>query len=156
LGGGERGPSTPRLLRFAQRPLAQDDNLTRSNAEAVIITPMTFQQLLQGAEVLSQSGNPALPGGIRFAAGAAGTVFVAMKGETSDGNRFIDQAIAAGAVAVVTDSATETRVRRLPGRRLRMGGGRWRLSANFYRHPAERIANTGITGRTEKARLRFD
>ena len=34
-----------------------------------------------------------------------GTVFVAMKGETSDGNRFIDQAIAAGAVAIVTDSA---------------------------------------------------
>jgi UDP-N-acetylmuramyl tripeptide synthase len=30
----------------------------------------------------------------------AGTVFVAMKGETSDGNRFIDQAIVAGAVAI--------------------------------------------------------
>jgi len=27
-----------------------------------------------------------------------------MKGESSDGNRFIDQAIAAGAIAIVTDS----------------------------------------------------
>ena len=70
---------------------------------------MTFQQLLQGAEVLSQSGNPAVAG-VEYDSRRVrpGTVFVAMKGETSDGNRFIDQAIAAGAVAIVTDSAAET------------------------------------------------
>jgi UDP-N-acetylmuramoyl-L-alanyl-D-glutamate--2,6-diaminopimelate ligase len=70
---------------------------------------MTFQQLLQGAEVLSQSGNPAVAG-VEYDSRRVrpGSVFVAMKGETSDGNRFIDQAIAAGAVAVVTDSAAET------------------------------------------------
>src|ERR1039458_2323425 len=69
---------------------------------------MTFQQLLQGAEVLSQNGNPAIAG-VEYDSRRVrpGTVFVAMKGETSDGNRFIDQAIAAGAVAIVTDSATE-------------------------------------------------
>src|SRR5208282_1434771 len=73
-----------------------------------IITLMTFQQLLQGAEVLSQSGNPAVAG-VEYDSRRVrpGTVFVAMKGETSDGNRFIDQAIAAGAVAIVTDSVAE-------------------------------------------------
>jgi UDP-N-acetylmuramoyl-L-alanyl-D-glutamate--2,6-diaminopimelate ligase len=88
---------------------------------------MTFQQLLQGAEVLSQSGNPGVAG-VEYDSRRVrpGTVFVAMKGETSDGNRFIDQAIAAGAVAIVTDSAPKRRVLRWLGRRLCMDGGRLR------------------------------
>jgi UDP-N-acetylmuramoyl-L-alanyl-D-glutamate--2,6-diaminopimelate ligase len=79
---------------------------------------MTFQQLLQGAEVLSSSGNPAVAG-VEYDSRRVrpGIVFVAMKGESSDGNRFIDQAIAAGAVAIVSDSATEAPPPRLPGRK---------------------------------------
>jgi UDP-N-acetylmuramoyl-L-alanyl-D-glutamate--2,6-diaminopimelate ligase len=79
---------------------------------------MTFQQLLQGAEILSQSGNPAVTG-VEYDSRRVcpGTVFVAMKGESSDGNRFIEQAIAAGAVAVVTDSAAETPRPGVGGRR---------------------------------------
>jgi UDP-N-acetylmuramoyl-L-alanyl-D-glutamate--2,6-diaminopimelate ligase len=118
---------------------------------------MTFQQLLQGAEVLFQRGNPGVAG-VEYDSRRvkAGTVFVAMKGETSDGNRFIDQAIAAGAVAVVTDSATESPrasvawAQVLHGRRALA-----RLSANFYKHPAERIANTGITGTNGKSTTAF-
>jgi UDP-N-acetylmuramoyl-L-alanyl-D-glutamate--2,6-diaminopimelate ligase len=69
---------------------------------------MTFQQLLEGAEVLSQSGNPSVTS-VEYDSRriGPGKVFVAMKGETSNGNRFIDQAIAAGAVAVVSDSVAE-------------------------------------------------
>ena len=123
----------------------------------VIITPMTFQQLLQGAEVLSQSGNPAVTG-VEYDSRRVlpGTVFVAMKGETSDGNRFIDQAIAAGAVAVVTDSAAESPrpaiafAQVVHGRRALA-----RLSANFYKRPAERIANSGITGTNGKSTTAF-
>ena len=118
---------------------------------------MTFQQLLQGAEVLSQSGNPAVAG-VEYDSRRArpGTVFVAMKGETSDGNRFIDQAIAAGAVAIVTDSAAEglrpgaAWAQVVHGRRALA-----RLSANFYKRPAERIANTGITGTNGKSTTAF-
>src|SRR5271157_574664 len=118
---------------------------------------MTFQQLLQGAEVLSQSGNPAVAG-VEYDSRRVrpGTVFVAMKGETSDGNRFIDQAIAAGAVAIVTDSAAEVPrpavawAQVVHGRRALA-----RLSANFYRRPAERIANTGITGTNGKSTTAF-
>src|SRR5271167_4596241 len=101
---------------------------------------MTFQQLLQGAEVLSQSGNPAVTG-VDYDSRRVrpGAVFVAMKGESSDGNRFIDQAIAAGAVAVVTDSATETPRPNVSWAQV-MHGRRAlaRLSANFYKRPAER------------------
>jgi UDP-N-acetylmuramoyl-L-alanyl-D-glutamate--2,6-diaminopimelate ligase len=118
---------------------------------------MTFQQLLQGAEVLSQSGNPAVAG-VEYDSRRArpGIVFVAMKGETSDGNRFIDQAIAAGAVGIVTDSAAEAPrpavawAQVVNGRRALA-----RLSANFYKRPAERIANTGITGTNGKSTTAF-
>ncbi|HLX83992.1 MAG TPA: UDP-N-acetylmuramoyl-L-alanyl-D-glutamate--2,6-diaminopimelate ligase [Terriglobales bacterium] len=118
---------------------------------------MTFQQLLQGAEVLSQSGNAAITG-VEYDSRRVrpGTLFVAMKGESSDGNRFIDQAIASGAVAIVTDSATEAPrpgvawAQVVHGRRALA-----RLSANFYKRPGERIANTGITGTNGKSTTAF-
>ena len=118
---------------------------------------MTFQQLLDGVEVLSQSGNPPVTG-VAYDSRRVrpGTVFVAMKGESSDGNRFIDQAIAAGAVAIVTDSATESprpavAWAHVPHGRRALA----RLSANFYKRPAERIANTGITGTNGKSTTAF-
>jgi len=118
---------------------------------------MTFQQLLEGAEFLSQSGNAPVKGldydsrRIR-----PGFVFVAMKGESSDGNRFIDAAMAAGAVAIVTDSATEpprpnVAWAQVPHGRRALA----RLSANFYKRPAERIANSGITGTNGKSTTAF-
>jgi UDP-N-acetylmuramoyl-L-alanyl-D-glutamate--2,6-diaminopimelate ligase len=118
---------------------------------------MTFQQLLDGAEVLSQSGNPPVAG-VEYDSRRVrpGTVFVAMKGESSDGNRFIDQALAAGAVAIVTDSAAEAprpgvAWAQVPSGRRALA----RLSANFYKRPAERIANTGITGTNGKSTTAF-
>ena len=122
---------------------------------------MTFQQLLDGAEILSRSGNSAGNAaitGVDYDSRRIrpGFVFVAMKGETSDGNRFIDQAIAAGAVAIVTDSTTEVPrpgvawAQAPHGRRALA-----RLSANFYKRPAERIANTGITGTNGKSTTAF-
>jgi UDP-N-acetylmuramoyl-L-alanyl-D-glutamate--2,6-diaminopimelate ligase len=118
---------------------------------------MTFQQLLDGAEILSASGNPDVTG-IEYDSRRVkpGCAFVAMHGETSDGNRFIDAAIQAGAVAVVTDSPAEKPREGIAwalvphGRRALA-----RLSANFYKHPAERIAITGITGTNGKSTTAF-
>ena len=69
---------------------------------------MTFQQLLDGAEFLAQSGNPDVTS-VEYDSRRVkpGSAFVAMRGETSDGNRFIDQAIQSGVVAIITDSAAE-------------------------------------------------
>ena len=118
---------------------------------------MDFQQLLDGAEVLSQSGNPGVTG-VEYDSRRVkpGTAFVAMRGETSDGNRFIDQAIQAGAVAVVTDSSAQT-PRPGVGWALVPHGRRAlaRVSANFYKHPAERLAIIGITGTNGKSTTAF-
>ncbi len=118
---------------------------------------MTFQHLLDGAEVLAQTGDCSVSG-VEYDSRRVkpGTVFVAMRGETSDGNRFIDQAIQAGAVAVVTDSP-EQKPREGVAWALVPHGRRAlaRLSANFYKRPAERIAITGITGTNGKSTTAF-
>ena len=118
---------------------------------------MTFQQLLDGAEVLAHSGDPGVSS-VEYDSRRVkpGNVFVAMHGGSSDGNRFIDQAIEAGAVAVVTDS-TEEKPRPNVAWAVVSHGRRAlaRVSANFYKKPAERIAVTGITGTNGKSTTAF-
>jgi UDP-N-acetylmuramoyl-L-alanyl-D-glutamate--2,6-diaminopimelate ligase len=118
---------------------------------------MTFQHLLDGAEFLSQSGNPDVTG-VEYDSRRVkpGSIFLAMRGESSDGNRFIDKAIQAGAVAIVTDSEAEKPREGIAwalvphGRRALA-----RISENFYKRPAERIAVTGITGTNGKSTTAF-
>lgn len=118
---------------------------------------MTFEQLLEGAEVLSQSGSAAVSG-LEYDSRRIrrGDVFVAMKGESSDGNRHIDSAIRAGAVAVITDSASEKAREGVAWAQVTHGRRALaRLSANFYKRPAERLAVTGITGTNGKSTTAF-
>ena len=118
---------------------------------------MNFLQLLHGAEVLAQSGNPKISG-LEYDSRRVkpGDAFIAMRGESSDGNKFIDRAIAQGAVAIVSDSGSETP--REGVARAQVSHGRRalaRLSANFYKHPAERLAVAGITGTNGKSTTAF-
>ena len=118
---------------------------------------MTFLELLDGAEVLFQSGNAEITG-VQYDSRrlCPGDCFVAMRGETTDGNRHIDAAVAQGAVAVVTDSAAEQPraavawAQVVHGRRALA-----RLSANFYRRPAEKLSITGVTGTNGKTTTAF-
>jgi UDP-N-acetylmuramoyl-L-alanyl-D-glutamate--2,6-diaminopimelate ligase len=118
---------------------------------------MTFLQLLHGAEILAQSGNPGVSG-IEYDSRRVkpGDAFVAMRGESSDGNQFIDKAVTAGAVAIVSDSSAEkpregVAWAHVPHGRRALA----RLSTNFYRRPAERLAVTGITGTNGKSTTAF-
>jgi UDP-N-acetylmuramoyl-L-alanyl-D-glutamate--2,6-diaminopimelate ligase len=118
---------------------------------------MTFLQLLRGAEILAQSGNPGVSR-LEYDSRRVkpGDVFVAMRGEASDGNKFIDKAMAAGAVAIVSDSLTEkpregVAWAQVPHGRRALA----RLSANFYGRPAERLTVTGITGTNGKSTTAF-
>src|SRR6266446_3685259 len=118
---------------------------------------MTFQQVLDGAEVLAHSGDPGVSS-VEYDSRRVkpGCVFVAMRGESSDGNKFIDKAISAGAVAVVTDSVTEkprdgVAWAVVPNGRRALA----RVSANFYKKPAEKLAVTGITGTNGKSTTAF-
>ncbi len=116
---------------------------------------MNFLELLDGAEYLAQQGNPTITG-LDYDSRRVkpGWCFVAIRGETTDGNRHIDTALQAGALAVVSDS--------LPPRPgvpwAQVNHGRRalaRLSANFYGRPAERLAITGITGTNGKTTTSF-
>jgi UDP-N-acetylmuramoyl-L-alanyl-D-glutamate--2,6-diaminopimelate ligase len=116
---------------------------------------MNFLELLDGAECLAQQGNPRIAG-LDYDSRRVkpGWCFVAMHGETTDGNRYIDAALHAGAVAVVSDvlppRPNVAWAQVIHGRRALA-----RLSANFYGRPAERLAITGITGTNGKTTTSF-
>jgi UDP-N-acetylmuramoyl-L-alanyl-D-glutamate--2,6-diaminopimelate ligase len=118
---------------------------------------MNLQTLLDGAEFLSVQGDATVRG-IDYDSRRIeeGFLFVAMHGESTDGNNYIDQAIAKGASAVVTDSAEQAPRKDVAwvvvphGRRALA-----KLSANFYKRPAERIRITGVTGTNGKTTTTF-
>jgi UDP-N-acetylmuramoyl-L-alanyl-D-glutamate--2,6-diaminopimelate ligase len=117
---------------------------------------MKFLDLLADVETSGEGGGNPTIAGVEYDSRRVrpGYLFVAMKGETSDGNRFINQAIAAGAIAVVTDSDRElagVAWARVPHGRRAMA----RLSADFYGRPAEKLGVTGITGTNGKSTTAF-
>ena len=85
-----------------------------------------------------------------------GSLFVAMQGETTDGNRYIEQAVARGAAAVVTDSAAaydatangplEVAIAEVPHGRRALAA----IAANVFDHPERKIRLSGITGTNGK------
>jgi UDP-N-acetylmuramoyl-L-alanyl-D-glutamate--2,6-diaminopimelate ligase len=85
-----------------------------------------------------------------------GAVFVAMKGGSTDGNRYIEKARAAGALGVITDSAQSfdhLLVFQPELAVLEVEHGRRALaeaSAAFFGHPERKLAATGITGTNGK------
>jgi UDP-N-acetylmuramoyl-L-alanyl-D-glutamate--2,6-diaminopimelate ligase len=92
---------------------------------------------------------------------APGAVFVAMKGGSTDGNRYIDKALAAGALGIITDSSQtfdHLLVYRPDIPVLEVENGRRALaqaSAAFFGHPERKLAATGITGTNGKTTTAF-
>ncbi len=83
-----------------------------------------------------------------------GCVFVAMKGEKVDGSIFIDNAIAAGAEAIVTESGQakcRATIIVVPNAREALAD----LAANFFQHPAKHLKVGGITGTNGKTTTAF-
>src|SRR5207237_1260048 len=121
-----------------------------------IIAWMRFREIMGDVETVSIVGDA----DIRSVAYDSrkvrpGFLFVAMRGESSDGNRFIDAELRAGAVAVVSDSASASPAnvafaRVAHGRRALAG-----ISANFYGRPAARLKLTGVTGTNGKTTTTF-
>jgi UDP-N-acetylmuramoyl-L-alanyl-D-glutamate--2,6-diaminopimelate ligase len=88
-----------------------------------------------------------------------GALFVAMRGESTDGNRYLRSAIEAGAVAVVTDSRQSfafAGARGLPAALIENGRRALAtLSANFYGHPERSLSLSAITGTNGKTTTAF-
>src|ERR1700729_2218533 len=90
-----------------------------------------------------------------------GDVFVAMRGGVADGNRYIDVAVAQGAVAVVTDSREAYERVRLDHRGIAVAlveHGRRALAeagSAVLGHPQHKLALSGVTGTNGKTTTAF-
>jgi UDP-N-acetylmuramoyl-L-alanyl-D-glutamate--2,6-diaminopimelate ligase len=90
-----------------------------------------------------------------------GAVFVAMRGETTDGNQYIAAAIERGARAVITDSRQIWNVGRSKHPQVPfylVANGRRTLaevSANLFDHPERRLALSAVTGTNGKTTTAF-
>jgi UDP-N-acetylmuramoyl-L-alanyl-D-glutamate--2,6-diaminopimelate ligase len=116
---------------------------------------MNFVELLDGAEYVAQQGDPEIAG-LDYDSRRVkpGWCFVAMHGGSTDGNQYIDVALRAGAVAVVSDTLPPRGD--IPWAQVQHGRRALaRLSANFYGRPAQRLSITGITGTNGKTTTTF-
>ncbi len=120
---------------------------------------MNWKELIEEVTAVGAGGDSAQPiTGVEYDSRRVrpGAVFVAMKGGSTDGNRYVEKAIAAGALGVITDSAQKFDHLLVfqPGLPiLEVEHGRRALaqaSAAFFGHPERRLAATGITGTNGK------
>ena len=81
---------------------------------------------------------------------APGSIFVALQGVHADGGTFVRDAVARGAVAIVSEAAAPEHAGaawvRVPDARLALAG----LSAALYGNPSEELTLVGITGTNGK------
>ncbi|HEY6377116.1 MAG TPA: UDP-N-acetylmuramoyl-L-alanyl-D-glutamate--2,6-diaminopimelate ligase, partial [Edaphobacter sp.] len=124
---------------------------------------MDWNEVLREVSVLECAGGPIEVTGIQYDSRRVGRgdVFVAMRGGSADGNRYLDNAIAQGASAVVTDSR-EAYVR-LRGERPELAvalveRGRRALAeagSAVVGHPQKKLALSGVTGTNGKTTTAF-
>ena len=124
---------------------------------------MRWHEVCRDLTVVESAGAPVEVHGVQYDSRRVGPgdVFVAMRGGVADGNRFVEQALARGAAAVVTDSReTFERVR---GGRAEVGvalvergrRGLSAVSAAVFGHPERRLALSAVTGTNGKTTTAF-
>ncbi len=125
---------------------------------------MQWNELIQEITHVGAQGDTVRPvAGIEYDSRRIrpGSVFVAMKGGSTDGNKFVEKAIAAGAAGILTDSSTSfdhliVYHPEIPV--LEVDHGRRALaqaSAAFFGHPERALAAIGITGTNGKTTTAF-
>ena len=120
--------------------------------------PVTWNEALRDADVLRRIDRDVVVSGVEYDSRRVGpgSLFVATRGETTDGNRYIEQAVGRGAVAVVTDSAAaydatangplDVAVAEVPHGRRALAI----IASNVFRHPERKIRLSGVTGTNGK------
>ena len=122
--------------------------------------PVRLLKLLRGVE----SDGAAAHGDLEIAEVAydsrkvkPGTLFVAIHGEKTDGNEFIAEAIARGAVAIVSEQARRESIPaevpwiKVPFARRALAS----IAANYFGRPAEVLKLVGVTGTNGKTTTSF-
>jgi UDP-N-acetylmuramoyl-L-alanyl-D-glutamate--2,6-diaminopimelate ligase len=124
---------------------------------------MRWTDVIANVDVVESAGSPGEITGIEYDSRRVdpGDIFVAMRGGGTDGNRFIDAAVAQGAVAVVTDSRAaydDLRRRYASIGAALVAHGRRALaeaSAGVMGHPERRLALSAVTGTNGKTTTAF-
>src|SRR5581483_3610433 len=109
---------------------------------------MKFRDIMRNVETLAISGDAEITG-IAYDSRKVkpGFLFLAMRGESSDGNRFVDAALNAGSTGIVTDSQTTVTPANIAFARVAHGRRALaKISANFFERPSDRLKLTGVTG----------
>jgi UDP-N-acetylmuramoyl-L-alanyl-D-glutamate--2,6-diaminopimelate ligase len=124
---------------------------------------MDSEFLFRGIEAVERRGAAVEVRGVQYDSRRveAGDVFVAMRGESTDGNRYLDAALSKGAAAIVTDSREA--FERLASSHAEVPAalvehGRRALaetSAAILGHPEKKLALTGVTGTNGKTTTAF-
>ena len=123
---------------------------------------MDLNSVLQGVDLIRRAGPATEVTGVEYDSRRVrdGSLFVAFRGGTTDGNRFIPQAVEQGARTIVTDSATGFAnatenpalavIEVAHGRRALAA-----LAANFFHHPQANLKLSGVTGTNGKTTTAF-
>ena len=119
---------------------------------------MNWIDALREVSVIERAGADVEVGGVEYDSRRVrpGAAFVAMHGGTTDGNRYIDAAIAQGAAAIVTDSAeVYAKLRRehpeMAAAQVEHGRRALaELSAAVLGHPERKLAVSAVTGTNGK------
>jgi len=125
---------------------------------------MQWNELIRDVAALDQGASSSIAiAGVEYDSRRvhAGSVFVAMRGGATDGNRYIDNAIHQGAPGIVTDSPeafAQLAANHPNTPRLLVEHGRNALaqaSAAFFQHPERKLHATGVTGTNGKTTTAF-
>ena len=123
---------------------------------------MELDDALRGVDLIVRVGpNPPVTG-VEYDSRRVGhgSLFVAFRGGTTDGNRYIPQAVAQGASAIVTDSAAgfaaatthpAIAVAQVKHGRRALAA----IAANFFAHPEAQLKLSGVTGTNGKTTTAF-
>ncbi|MGA8111591.1 MAG: UDP-N-acetylmuramoyl-L-alanyl-D-glutamate--2,6-diaminopimelate ligase [Acidobacteriaceae bacterium] len=130
---------------------------------------MRLEDVLSGAEIVrrrvpNRAPNPEIRS-VEYDSRrvSPGSLFLAMLGGATDGNRYIGTAIEQGSTAIVTDSpaAFADTARSYPETavaEIAAGNGRRAMAAiaaNFFHHPEKQLALSGVTGTNGKTTTAF-
>lgn len=114
---------------------------------------MLFSELIEGQSCLAVGGNQQVHiAGIAYDSRQVqpGFLFVAVEGFTTDGHRYVEQAVSRGAVAVVVQKEiplpSGIAFARVPDTRLVLA----LLAARFYGYPSRKLKLIGVTGTNGK------
>ena len=120
---------------------------------------MILRDLLNDIDVVNFKGDYGLEvSGIRFDSNPVkeGSVFVALRGENSDGHHYIDSAVKKGAKALIVEKTPEINSQEVSV--VQVNDSRVALavaSTNFFRHPTKELILVGITGTNGKTTITY-